>query len=684
MTQIDFKAAKELEERYDPEIQFRPIQGAAKWLVSGLLVGISGFHYYTSGFGLLSDHWHTGVHLSFVLGLIFIVFSGSRARAGEAYTPGPLTPGGVPIYDWFFFSCTVAASLWVAISYNGFEGFVDQINFRIGDPAMPDIVMGSIMIAIVIETTRRTMGNALPIICLMFIVYGLWGNYAPGPFVHPGSSWSGLIDHLYLTGEGIFGTPVHVVATYVFHFVLFGVIATRIGLGQLFIDMAYCVAGKYAGGPAKVSVLSSAMFGMISGSSIANTVTTGSLTIPAMKRIGYKPHFAAAVEAAASTGGQITPPIMGAAAFIMIEYLELPLRTILMAAIIPAALHFFAVIIMVHLEAKRLGLRGLKAEELPIFIKVIREGWMSMLPMVLLVAMIMQGYTPYLAAFWGITASIIIGFINPRNRLTIPDLFDSLQLGAKYALAVGAASAAVGIVVGVITSSGMGFKVSFVVTEFAAQLGSDVVAFLPWDFFSTQSLTLFFTLIFVAIACILMGAGLPTTATYIVLVTMAAPALAVLGIVPIVAHFYVFFYGVLADITPPVAVAAYAGAGIAGANPFKAGNTAFKLGNAKALVPMVFVYAPSLLLVVDGFTWNEFFVALSGCIVGIIMIGTAFTGYFFTNMMTWHRWLLGFSSLFVFAPSLSSSAIGLCLASPVIMLQIKGYIAKENLKTASL
>jgi len=679
MTQIDFKAAKELEERYDPEVQFRPIQGVAKWLVSGLLITLSAFHYYTSGFGIMEHHWHTGVHLSFVLGLIFIVFSGNRAMAGKAYTPGILTPGGVPIYDWLLFAGTVVASLWVAASYDGIEGVVGQITFRIGDPEMADVIMGTIMIVVVIETTRRTMGNALPIICLAFIAYGLWGNYAPGPFLFPGSTWAGLIDHLYLTGEGIFGTPVHVVATYVFHFVLFGVIATRIGLGQLFIDIAYCVAGRYSGGPAKVSVLSSAMFGMISGSSIANTVTTGSLTIPAMKRIGYKPHFAAAVEAAASTGGQITPPIMGAAAFIMIEYLELPLRTILLAAVIPAALHFFAVIIIVHLEAKRLGLRGLKPEELPVFLKVIREGWMAVIPMVLLVTLIMNGYTPYLAAFWGITASIIVGFINPRNRLTIPDLLDSFQLGAKYALAVGAAAAAVGIVVGVITISGMGFKVSFVVTDFAAQLGAQISAMAPGDLLSTQSVTLFLTLIFVAMACIMMGAGLPTTATYIVLVTMAAPALSVLGIVPLVAHFYVFFYGVLADITPPVAVAAYAGAGIAGANPFKAGNTAFMLGNAKALVPIVFVYAPSLLLVVEGFTWSEFAIALSGCVIGITMIGAAFTGYFFSNMATWQRWLLGIASLFVFAPGLPSGAFGLCLAAPVFLQQFRAY----GLKAAS-
>ena len=616
MPKIDFDAAKQMEEQYDPEIQFRSVHGPARWVVASLLIFLSFFHYYTSGFGILEHHWHTGVHLALVLGLIFIVFSANRSTA----TPGVLNPGGVPLYDWLLFAATVVVSLWVAISYSGIPGIIGPITFRIGDPATLDVIMGTIMIAVVIETTRRTMGNALPIICLIFIAYGVWGNYAPGPLLHPGNSWAGLVDHVYLTGEGIFGTPAHVVATYVFHFVLFGVIATRIGLGQFFIDIAYCVAGRYSGGPAKVSILSSAMFGMISGSSIANTVTTGSLTIPAMKRIGYQPHFAAAVEAAASTGGQITPPIMGAAAFIMIEYLELPLRHILMAALIPAALHFFAVVIMVHLEAKRLGLRGLKPEELPVFLKVIKEGWLTLLPMILLVTLIMLGYTPYLAAFWGITACIVIGFINPRNRLTFNDLLDAFQLGAKYALAVGAAAAAVGIVVGVITISGMGFRVSFVVTDFAAQLGGSIVEFLPWKLVSVQSVTLFLTLVFVAVACVLMGAGLPTTATYIVLVTMAAPALAVLAWAPLVSHFFVFFYGVLADITPPVAVAAYAGAGIAGANPFKAGNAAFKLGNAKAVVPIVFVYAPSLLLVVDGFTWHEFTVALVGCIVGVVML----------------------------------------------------------------
>ena len=677
MAEIDFEKAHELEKQYDPEIQFRETWGVVKWAVVSLLFALSAFHYYTSGFGVFEAHLHTGIHLAFVLGLIFIVFPAKVSIEKVRIKDSWWSQGGVPYYDWAFFILAGIASLWVAASYNGIDGIVGTINFRIGDPEFIDIVMGTIMIVVVIEATRRSMGKALPIICLTFIVYGLYGNYAPGPLVHPGNSWSGLIDHLYLTGEGVFGLPVHVVATYVFHFVLFGVVATRIGLGQLFIDIAYCLAGRYSGGPAKVSVLSSAMFGMLSGSSIANTVTTGSLTIPAMKKIGYKPHFAAAVEAAASTGGQITPPIMGAAAFLMIEYLEVPLRTILIAALVPAFLHFFAVMIMVHLEAKRLGLRGLRKEELPAFVTLIKENWLILIPLVILIAMIVKGFTPYWAAFWGITSCIIIGFINPKNRLTVRDLIDAFQLGAKYALAVGAAAATVGIIVGVITNSGMGFKVSFVVTDFAGSMATNIHGLIPFFPFTIEALSLFITLIFVAIACIVMGAGLPTTATYIVLVTMVAPVLAILGVPQLVSHFYVFFYGVLADITPPVALAAYAAAGIAGANPFQAGNTAFKLGNAKALVPLVFVYAPSLLLVVEGFTYHEFIVAFTGCIIAISLIGAAFTGYLLAVIPMWQRWLLGVAALFFFAPGIPSGGIGLLISAPVLISQFTTWRAQQ-------
>jgi TRAP transporter 4TM/12TM fusion protein len=657
--EIDQKQAQKLEEEYDPEMQMRQMAFPATWIVGALLATLSGFHYYTAGFGILRESTHRGAHLAFVLGLIFLVF-GFRKTSSQGKFPAI---GQIPIYDWLFAILAAVTCFYVPYVFN-------DLAFRVGDPLPIDVIFGSLMIIFTLEATRRSMGIALPIIAIGFILYALYGQHAPGVLIHPGASWKGLVNHLYLTSQGIYGIAVGVVATYVFHFVLFGVLANRVGAGQLFIDLASCVAGRYAGGPAKVSVFSSALFGMISGSSIANTVTTGALTIPAMKRVGYRPHFAAAVEATSSTGGQITPPIMGAAAFIMIEFLEMPYRTILLAATVPALMHYLGIFTMVHLEAKRLGLRGLRPDEMPQFTKVVREGWPALIPLVLLVAIIISGRTPYNAAFWGITACIVIGFLNPRNRLTIPDLYNCFKVGAKYALAVGASAAAVGIIVGVVSLTGMGFKVSFMVTSSAQQLASVLVPFIPFGFTDLQGLTLFLTLIFTAIACILLGAGIPTTATYIVLVAIAAPALGLLGVAPIVAHFFVFYYGVLADITPPVALAAYAGAGIAGANPFKTGNTAFRLASAKALVPFVFLYSPAMLIVTDEFTWPAFTITVTGCAIGIVLIGASLTGYFLAKMSMFERLLTFFAAILFVAPGLQSGLIGLIMVSPVILTQL--------------
>ncbi len=659
MLQVDREKAQSLEEQYDPEMQMRPMTPPATWIVGILLTVLSCFHYYTAGFGLLREATHRGTHLAFVLGLIFLVFGFSRKKTATHFP----TIGGVPVYDWLLAIVAAVTCFYVPAVF-------DDLAFRVGDPLTIDVVFGTLMIILTLEATRRSMGITLPLIAIGFILYALFGQYAPGVLVHPGSSWKGLVNHLYLTSQGIYGIAVGVVATYVFHFVLFGVIANRIGAGQLFIDLASCMAGRFAGGPAKVSVFSSALFGMISGSSIANTVTTGALTIPAMKRVGYPPHFAAAVEATSSTGGQITPPIMGAAAFIMIEFLELPYRTILLAATVPALMHYLGIFTMVHLEAKRLGLRGLRQDELPSLVKVLREGWPTLIPLVLLIFIIASGRTPYMAAFWGISACIVIGFLNPRNRLTLIDLYGCFKTGAQYALAVGAAAAAVGIIVGVVSLTGMGFKVSFMVTNASQQLAEVILPLIPFGLFELHSITLFLTLVFTAIACIFLGAGIPTTATYIVLVSIAAPALGLLGVAPIVAHFFVFYYGVLADITPPVALAAYAGAGIAGANPFKAGNTAFRLAAAKALVPFVFLYSPAMLIVVDGFTWQAFVITVAGCSIGIVFIGAALTGYFLTNMTMIERLTTFVASLLFVAPGLKSGAAGLILMIPVLISQL--------------
>jgi TRAP transporter 4TM/12TM fusion protein len=660
--QLDEAKARELEEKFDPEMSFRPMAPLGEAIVGSALVALSLFHYWTAGFGLLPELLHRGVHLSFVLGLVFLVFPAFRTNLVR--TTDWLHPLGIPLWDWALFVLSVVAVMHIPLIP------LDDLAFRVGNPTPIDVVFGGALVLLLLEATRRTVGWPLPVIAIGYMAYAIWGRSMPGIFVHPGATPAQLINHLYLTTQGIYGVPLGVVATYVFHFVLFGVFATRIGLGQLFLDCAAWVAGRYAGGPAKVSIFGSALFGMISGSSVANAVTVGSLTIPMMVRLGYKKHFAAAVESTASTGGQITPPIMGAAAFLMIEFLNLPYTTIVLAAVVPAFMHFLGVFTQVHFEAKRDGLRGLSPEEMPDIRAAFARDWPTVIPLVGLIWMLFSGYTPYLAAFTGITLAVLVGLLNPKRRMKPIEIFEGLRDGAKYALAVGVAAATVGIVIGVVTLTGVGFKISFIVTATATDLASSVATWLPVWIMGTKALTLLFTLVLTAVVCILMGCGIPTTATYIIMVTVAAPALGMLGVEPIVAHFFVFYYGVLADITPPVAIAAYAAAGMAGADPFKTGNTAFRLALGKALVPFVFVFSPSLLLVVKTFSWGEFAVAAAGCVTGIVFLSAAFSNYFLTHTRVWERALLAIASLLLIAPELTSSLVGLGLVAPVVLAQL--------------
>ncbi len=657
--EFDEARAKELEERFDPEVQFRPLGRAAGWIAAILLFSLSVFHYYTAGFGLLREVTHRGVHMAFVLALIFIVFAATTSGRKVLRTSTWYRPAGISLLDWALAILAVIATLYVPWTFQ-------DLAFRVGNPLPIDVAMGTILIVVLLEATRRSMGWPLPIIALVFMAYAVFGRHAPGVLVHPGASWSTVVNHLYLTSQGIYGLPVGVVATYVFHFVLFGVLATRIGLGELFINLASAAAGRFAGGPAKVSVLSSALLGSISGSSIANTVTTGSLTIPAMVRIGYPRHFAAAVEAASSTGGQITPPVMGAAAFLMIEFLGIPYTDILLAAMVPASMHFLGVLMQVHFEAKRQGLRGLTSEELPKVKAVLARDWPTLLPLFILIAVLMNGRTPYLAAFWGITACMVVGLLNPRRRITPADIFEGFVTGAKYALAVGAAAATVGIIIGIVTLTGVSFKVAYIVTSTAAGWAETIQGILPFELMTTAAMTLLITLILTGAVCIVMGCGIPTTANYLIMVSVAAPILGLLGVQPIVAHFFVFYYGVLADVTPPVALAAYAAAGIANANPFKAGNTAFRLSMGKVLVPFVFAFSPSLLLVVDGFTWESFFLALGGTMVGIVALSAAFSGWLTGPLYWFERLVLAFAAILLVAPELTTTIIGLLLFVPIL------------------
>lgn len=721
----DHKTLAELEEKFDPEMRFRPTVSPATQFVKWGLIALSLFHFYTAGFGLLAETTHRGVHLAFVLALIFLVFAGSKKLQDTKLSHSLVSPGGVPLLDW-----VLAAVCAVSVLYLPYV-FADLAN-RVGNPDTIDVVMGTVLFITLLEATRRSMGPALPLIAIGFTSYALLGPYFPGMLKHAGATWSQMINHQYLTSQGIYGVAVGVVATYVFHFVLFGVMATRIGLGQLFLDIASSIAGRYAGGPAKVSIFASGLFGMLSGSSVANAVTVGSLTIPAMIKVGYKREFAGAVEAAASTGGQITPPVLGAAAFLMIEFLNVPYQTIIIAAIVPAFMHFFGVFMQVHFEAKRQGLRGLNDEEMPKLRESFKQRWPTLIPLLLLISVLMSGRTPYLAAFIGISSCAIVGLtsntfgntaknwslliglhvllaviafgdfgfygewiklgifavacvvtvfgkrmLSVVGRIDYAVLGEVLETGAKYALAVGAAAATVGIVIGVVTLTGVGFKISYIITTAAQAMAGGVESILPAGWTNLQTLTLVAALIMTGLVCILMGCGVPTTATYIIMVTVAAPTLVQLGVEPLVAHFFVFYYGVLADITPPVAMAAYAAAGMAGGDPFKTGNMAFRLGLAKALVPFVFVFSPSLLIVAKGFTMEAFIITFVTCIVGIVMLAAALSKYFLVEMKRWEQYACFAGAVCLIAPHMTSAAVGAVLVMPMLVRHVLAWRSKS-------
>jgi len=664
-------------EQFDPESTFRRLAGMAALFVTVVTVGLSSWHYYTAGFGLQNEIAHRAIHLSVVLGLCFLVFPRQKRHGGhwewtvslglvafylmmgigllDSFSdPVPMGAKAtfiavllcvaalslpfkaydgshthIPLRDWIFAALASGFSLYLLVFFN--EIFIQ----RPGEHTPIDLMVGVIAIAMVIEATRRTMGIFLPLLAIGTVLYGLFGPYLPGGLAHRGYSVSRVVAHLYKGTEGIYGIPVGVVATFVFHFVLFGIMAQLTGLGQLFVNLATIAAGRFSGGPAKVSVVSSGLFGMISGSPIANTVTTGVMTIPLMKKVGFAPRFAGAVEASASCGGQITPPIMGAAAFIMAETLGIPYNQLILVAIVPAALHYFAILYMVHLEAKRLKLTGMDPSEIPSLALVLRSSWHLFIPLVVMVTLLLMQYTPFLAAFWGITLTVacswipkLLGSYGQRMAgMTVGPraLVQGFEMGAKAALSIGAACACVGFVLGITTLTGMGFKFSAWILDLSGIVAQAIVAVDVLQLLDLKQVTILFGLLFTAGACIIMGSGVPTTPTYIILAAIVAPALEQLGVPQLATHFFVFYFGVLADVTPPVALAAFAAAGIARSEPMRTGMTAFRLSMGKALVPFAFVYTPSLLLI--NFSWSAFAVALISITVAIIGLGAAYTGY---------------------------------------------------------
>ena len=532
--------------------------------------------------------------------------------------------------------------------------FYKELVMRAGLVTTTDYIIGIIAILLILDAVRRVVGLPMVCVAIAFIAYALFGRQLPGALAHRGADLPTLVQHLFYTTEGIFGIPLGVSSTFIFLFILFGAFLEKTGLGQLFIDLSNAVAGWAAGGPAKVAVIASALEGTVSGSSVANTAGSGSFTIPMMKKLGYEPEFAGAVEATASTGGQLMPPIMGAAAFLMAEFIGQPYFRIVTAAIIPALLYYFGVWTQVHLEAKRLGLKGMSKDELPKIGEVLKERGHLLVPLIALIYLLAKGYTPMRAALVAIVLTIGCAMLRKNTRISFFDIVEGLEKGARGALGVVAATACAGIIVGVVTLTGLGLRLGSVLVDFADG-------------------NLFLTLIFTMVTSIILGMGVPTTANYVITSTIAAPALIMMDVPILAAHMFVFYFGIIADVTPPVALAAFVGAGIAKANPLKTGIQATKLAIAAFLVPYIFVYNPQMLLI--NVNTVDIILIITTSIIGIIGVGAGMEGFLLTDLSLVGRIIFFVGGLLMVIPGLQTDIMGLALLAI-------GYIVQKRKKAA--
>jgi len=525
-------------------------------------VGLSLFQLYTAGIVAMTAMRHRAVFLSSILVLAFLTRPLYKKKDCKAYVP-------LRCVDLLLCGLSVAVGAYIFIDLTG-------IFDRQGDWSQWDIATGIVLILLVLEATRRVIGLNLTCIALAFLCFGYYGPYVPEILVHKGYSIERMATTLSLTTEGIFGLPTGVAATFVFIFILFGSFLEKTGAGNFFIDMAYSITGRFSGGPAKTAVVASGFMGSVAGSAVANVVATGSFTIPMMKKIGYRPHVAAAVEAAASTGGQLMPPIMGAGAFLMAEFTQTPYLEIIKIAFIPAVLYFFSVILFVHLEAQKDGIWGLPKEMLPNFFKTLQKGIHFIIPVGILITVLVMNYSPMMAGFIAILALYATALIRKASRISIMTLLKTLEDGAKNAVVVAVACAAAGIIVGVVNLTGTGLRFSSLVVSLSH--GIPLLA-----------------LGLVALTSLLLGMGLPVTASYIVLVILAGPGLMDLGIPLLTAHMIVFWYSQDANVTPPVALESFAASGIAGSSPMKTAFTSWKLAKGLYILPVVMAYHPLLL-----------------------------------------------------------------------------------------
>ncbi len=625
--------AEEVLKKYDSDADTMQYKGIMAKIVSAIAITFSVFQLYTATFGVLDAQLQRAVHLGFGLALVYLLYPSRKSWSRTRVHP----------LDVVLAILGAASPAYIVLEYK-------ELVLRSGTVTTPDLVIGLLGILLVVEATRRVVGIPMVTVVLCFIAYAFAGPYMPGVLAHRGLTLSQLVSHLYFTTEGIFGIPLGVSSTFIFLFILFGAYLESTGLGKFFIDLANSIAGWASGGPAKVAVLSSGLMGTVSGSSVANVVGTGSLTIPMMKKLGYHKNFAGAVEAAASTGGQLMPPVMGAAAFLMAEFVGVPYIDIVKAAVIPALLYFTGVWLGVHFEAKRNNLKGLPREQLPKFGRLFIERGHLALPLVVIVYLLVSGYTPMRAALVAIVLSIVCSALRKSTRMKPVEIVRGLDKGARNVLSVLVACASAGIVIGVVTKTGVGLKLASGLLTLSGGL------LLP---------TLFFTMI----TAIVLGMGVPTTANYVITSTIAAPAIIQMGVPVLAAHMFVFYFGIIADVTPPVALAAFAGAGIAGGNALRTGINASKLAIAAFIIPYMFVLSP-VILMIDA-TAGTLILTTITAIIGMVALSSALIGYLADTCRLYERLLLIAGGLMMIKPGMMTDLAGFALFAVVLLSQWK-------------
>jgi len=593
-----------------------------------LSITLSIYHLFIAYAGSLEAHAFRSTHLAFILILCFL----TRPLGRKSWTD--------PKNGWFAVDLLFVALVIATQVYTLWD--LDAFIFRQGDLTDTDIWAGTILLLLLLEATRRAMGWAMVIIAGFFLIQTALSDYFFGIFYGPPSSWFTMIDYLFMRENGIYGIPIMVMATYIFLFILFGAILVRSGAGRFFINVALALTGSKTGGPAKASVVASCLMATVSGSAVANVVTTGSFTIPLMKRIGYRSYFAGAVEACASSGGQIMPPVMGAAAFIIAEFLNIPYLQVALASLFPALIYFFSIFVMVHFEASKRNLATISPKELPNLKEEVKRGGHLFLSILVIVVLMVIGYTPMFAAFWAIISILVLSFLRKETRMSPLDILSALEEGARLAVPVSIACAAAGIIIGCVFVSGLGLKFTNVIISLAGG-------------------NLWIALILTMFASLILGMGLTTTAVYITLAALVIPALVKMGVEPISGHLFAFYFGLVSAITPPVALASFAAAGIAGSNPMQTGVHSFRLGIAKYILPFVFVFAPGMLFVGS---WHQIILGISGGFAGIYALTVCTEGWIQRKVGWFTRLIMAGCALLFFTPGLSAHWLGFQLTLP--------------------